>query len=95
MTYLMTTKGTGDEATFRKVSEKVLPNADGLIAIYAGATDTGMAVTTVWHSKAQADRFTAEVLIPAIVEVHGAAPSSPPSTVIEFEAFFEHATVPA
>ena len=95
MTYFMTTQGSGDPETFLAVNEKVLPNADGILAIYAGSTETGMAITTVWQSKAHSDRFTAEVLLPALAEVLGAMPDGPPSVVIEAECFYEHVAVPA
>jgi hypothetical protein len=39
---------------------------DGLIATYAGAGPEGMCVISVWESKAHADRFTAELLVPTL-----------------------------
>jgi hypothetical protein len=95
MTYFMTTQGNGDEETFRKVNEKVLPHADGLIAIYAGPSGDGMAIHTLWETKAHSDRFTAEVLLPALAEALGAMPDGPPSVMIECETFYDHVRVPA
>ncbi len=46
---------------------------DGLLARYAGMSAEGLVVITVWESKAHADRFTAETLVPAIHAIHGDA----------------------
>lgn len=85
MTYVMTTTNTGDLETFRKVNERIQPHAHGLVALYAGASDSGMSITAIWESKAHADRFTAEHLIPALTDIAGARPEDGGS-FIDFEA---------
>jgi hypothetical protein len=85
MTYILSTNGPGDEATFRKVGDLVGDQTEGLIALYAGTSGAGLSVTAIWESKAHADRFTAEKLMPALRQV-GVEPGTPTS-MIEFETF--------
>jgi hypothetical protein len=86
MTYVMTTHtSNGDAETYRKVTARVSDHADGLIARYAGMSENGLAVTTVWQSKAHSDRFVAEHLIPAVRDLAGEPNGD--STTIDFEAF--------
>ena len=59
MTYIISTDGPGDEATFHKVGDLVGGRPDGLIALYGGASANGLSITAVWESKTHADRFTA------------------------------------
>jgi hypothetical protein len=86
MTYVMTTHNDqADPETYLKVTERVAGHADGLIARYAGTTEKGLAVTTVWQSKAHSDRFVAEHLMPAIRDIVGEPTGNGIS--IEFEPF--------
>ena len=85
MTYIISTNTPGDEATYRKVGELVDTQPEGLVALYAGAGGDGLSVTAVWESKAQADRFAAEQLVPALRQL-GVQPGTP-SSMIEFETF--------
>jgi hypothetical protein len=85
MTYIISTNGPGDEATFRKVGDLVGDRPEGLVALYGGASDAGLSITAVWESKAKADRFTAEKLFPALRQL-GVEPGAPTS-MIEFETF--------
>lgn len=55
------------------------------MALYAGAGGDGLSVTAIWESKAQADRFAAEQLMPALQQL-GVQPGAPTS-MIEFETF--------
>ena len=87
MTYIISTNGKGDEATFRKVGDLVGDRPDGLIALYAGASGDGLSITAIWETKAQSDRFAAEKLMPALAQVGVAAGA--PTTMIEFETFSE------
>jgi hypothetical protein len=85
MTYIISTTTAGDEATFRKVGDLVGDGAEGLIALYAGASGDGLSITAVWETKAHSDRFAAEKLMPALRQLGVAG--GPPSTMIEFETF--------
>jgi hypothetical protein len=85
MTYIISTNNSGDEETFRKVGDIVGNGAEGLIALYAGASGDGLSITAVWETKAHSDRFAAEKLMPALRQLGVAG--GPPSTVIEFETF--------
>ena len=71
MTYLMTTNTTGDLATFRAICERVDPHTTGLVARYAGVNEHGLAITSIWETKAACDRFTTEQLFPAFQAVLG------------------------
>lgn len=42
---------------------------DGLLGRYVGMSEDNLVVTAVWASKAQSDRFSAEVLGPVIARV--------------------------
>ena len=86
MTYIISTNGPGDEATFNQVGDLV-GHPDGLIALYAGAAGAGLSITAIWESKAHSDRFTAEKLFPALRQL-GIEPGAPAS-MIEFETFSE------
>lgn len=70
MTYLMTHFWPGGtEAQYRATVAVVHP-ADGLpagqINHAAGPTDGGFLISVLWDSKASADRFVGEVLMPAM-----------------------------
>ena len=88
MTYLITMNSSGDAETFRKVNERVEPHAHGLLALYAGVNDRGLAITSVWQTKAHSDRFTVEHLIPAIREIVGEPTGG--GLTVDFECFHEH-----
>lgn len=85
MTYIISTNTPGDEATFQKVGDLVEAQPDGLVALYAGPGGDGLSITAVWETKAQADRFAAEQLVPALQGLGVQAPT--PTTMIEFETF--------
>ena len=87
MTYIISTNSPGDEATFNKVGDLVGDHTDGLVALYAGASGSGLSVTAIWETKAHSDRFTAEKLLPALQQLGVAG--GPPTTMIEFETFAE------
>ena len=89
MTYVLVTNSTtGDPETFQAISDRVEEHADGLVARYAGINERGLAITSVWESKAHADRFTVDHLLPAIDDIVAEAdrPSDGP-LVIEYDAF--------
>lgn len=86
MTYLMTSNTPGDIGTFRAICAIVDSHATGLIARYAGENEIGLAITTVWESKAACDRFTVEHLQPALASVAG-DPDTPPAGPMVFVSF--------
>jgi len=88
MTYLLITKNPGGTIEgFRAVNDVVGPEApDGLVALYAGMEGDDLAICSVWASKAQCDRFSAERLRPALDQVLGAMPDGGPPVMITFEA---------
>ena len=92
MTYLITTNSPGDAETFNKISERVERHAHGLLALYAGINDRGLAITSVWESKAHSDRFTVEHLMPAIRELMGEHTGG--GITVDFDCFHEQIGAP-
>jgi hypothetical protein len=71
--------------TYEAVNEKAGVNEnppEGLIVHTAGDVDGQWQIVDVWESEADADRFGAERLGPAIEAVMGAAPPGPPPTTV-------------
>ena len=62
------------------------PRPEGMVARYVGACDGGLAITVVWDSKAHADRFETEQLIPTVRRLMGPPAANGPSTSIAYEA---------
>lgn len=90
MTYLMTSNTDGDLGTFRQIVDRV-GAPPGMIARYAGENEHGLAITTVWETKAACDRFTAEQLIPALTAVLGdPLPAGATSAFVTFEVIDQH-----
>jgi hypothetical protein len=88
MTYvLITTSTAGTYESYEQVLA-ALPTTrpEGLIARYAGMSDRGLSITAVWESKEHADRFTAELLVPTIRSVVGAAADEGESLVVQYDA---------
>ena len=82
MTYAITTQTPANQEQFEAI-DAVLGDEPvaGLLARYTGLTDAGVAVTSLWASKADADRFFAERLRPAIDQVPGAAATEPQASI--------------
>ena len=59
---------------------------EGMIARYVGVSDAGLAITVVWTSKAHADRFETEQLMPTVRRVMGPPVPNNGSTFYNFEA---------
>jgi hypothetical protein len=59
--------------------------AEGLLVHVGRPTPTGFEVLEIWESKAQYQRFDAEVVRPALAELTGGAPPPEPPRVEEFE----------
>jgi hypothetical protein len=81
MTYIITTNTHGDMDTFHEIDAIVGP-VSGLVARYAGMNDHGLAVTSVWDSKADADRFFSEQLGPALQQLAGDEPATDVSNIV-------------
>lgn len=58
----------------------------GMVARYVGMSDAGLAITVVWASKADADRFESEHLLPTVRRVMGPADADSASTFFSYEA---------
>lgn len=86
MTYVITTTSPGgDLDSYHRVNARIgdEPPA-GLLHHFVGIDAAGnLAITSVWASKADGDRFAAERLLPALREVLGDAGGN--SSVIDFE----------
>ena len=55
-------------ADYRSVDDEMGdPRPDGLLLTILGTDDTGLHVIDLWESKAHADRFAAERLLPAFI----------------------------
>lgn len=59
---------------------------EGMIARYVGVSDAGLAITVVWTSKAHADRFETEQLMPTVRRLMGPPSPDSGSTFYNFEA---------
>jgi hypothetical protein len=72
---------------FRAVAAKHNPpqDIDGLLAWAAGTDENGLHVVTVWESKAQMDRWSAEQLFPAF-QALGMADLAPRMQFTEYDA---------
>jgi hypothetical protein len=66
---------------FDAVMEQVGGEPEGLHARYVGTTGGELRVVTVWESKADADRFFAERLGPALAKVLGPEPVGTPEVL--------------
>jgi hypothetical protein len=58
----------------------------GMIARYVGMSDAGLAITVVWASKADADRFETEQLGPTVRRVMGSQGPGRGATFFSYEA---------
>jgi hypothetical protein len=58
----------------------------GMVARYVGMSEAGLAITVVWASKADADRFETEQLLPVIRRVMGPPSPDGTATVFSYEA---------
>jgi hypothetical protein len=90
MTYMLSTQTPATPEQFEAVDAVVGPDMPtGLLARYIGVTDVGVAVTTMWASKADADRFFVERLRPAVQQVTGVDEPPPPQATIGYEVTHE------
>lgn len=94
MTYLMTANTPGDLDTFRAVCDLIDAHAVGLVARYAGENENGLAITSIWETKAACDRFTVEHLHPTLASLVGDRPPAAegPTVFVAFESVEERVT---
>jgi hypothetical protein len=60
-------------------------DVEGLLVHLGRPTATGFQVLGIWASKAQYERYDAEVIKPALAELSGGAPPAEPPRTEEFE----------
>lgn len=72
--------------TYRKIQAE-LGNVkpEGQLVHSVGTSETGLRFIDIWESKAHADRFAAEILMPAFVAVLGAAPADTVFSAVELD----------
>jgi hypothetical protein len=86
MRYILTTQSGTTLDDFSKVAAVIGPDMpSGLLARYVGVSQTGLCITTIWASKVDSDRFTAERLFPALRQVFGREPGEP-AALVGYEA---------
>jgi hypothetical protein len=85
MAYTTISETRGTLETFAQV-DGLLPDTlpDGLLIGIRGMSELGLTIVTVWRSRADADRFSAEHLGPALAKV-GGDPAPPPLVSIRVE----------
>lgn len=68
MSYAMVSQSPGVGIEWHHALERELGDApvEGLVATYAGTGPDGLCVISVWESKAHADRFAVEQLVPTL-----------------------------
>ncbi|MFP5318703.1 MAG: hypothetical protein ACLGI2_10470 [Acidimicrobiia bacterium] len=95
MTYITSTQVVGGSLAVYHDLLAALPTTEplGLLARYAGTTDGMLVITAVWESKAHSDRFTAEMLRPAIRGL--SLPPGQSSRTVEYETDDEFVAVPS
>lgn len=87
MSYAMVTQAPGVDISWHHTLERELGDEpiDGLIATYAGTGPDGMCAISVWESKAHADRFTAELLVPTLQRLGVTPQQQTRRSVLEIE----------
>ena len=86
MSYAMVSQNHGVGMETHHALERALGDepVEGLIATYAGRGPDGLCVISVWHSKAHADRFTTERMIPTLNRL-GFTPDPTRRSVLEID----------
>jgi hypothetical protein len=87
MSYAMVSQSQGVDISWHHALERELGDdpIDGLIATYAGAGPEGLCVISVWQSKAHADRFAAELLVPTLQRLGVTADQQTRRSIIEVD----------
>jgi hypothetical protein len=73
------------DALHAEIGRRSSGDVDGAILHVGRTTSTGFQIIEVWESKEQCDRFTAEVVGPAIAALSAGGPPAGEPTVQEFE----------
>jgi hypothetical protein len=87
MSYAMVSQSQGVGIEWHHALERELgaEPVDGLVATYAGTGPDGLCVISVWESKAHADRFTAEQLVPTLQRLGVTADQRARRSVLEID----------
>jgi hypothetical protein len=73
------------DALHAKITGRGDGGAAGLLVHVGRPTATGFEVLEIWESRAQYERYAAEVIAPAVAELSGGAPPPEPPRNQEFE----------
>jgi hypothetical protein len=73
------------DALHAELARRTSGEVDGLLVHVARPTAAGFQVIEVWASKEDCDRYTAELVNPAIAELSGGQPPPMDSAIEEFE----------
>ena len=95
MSYAMVSQSHGVGIEWHHAVQRELGSepVEGLLASYAGTGKDGLCVISVWESKAHADRFTVEQLVPALQRLGVTPDQQTRRSVIEID--LDDATAPA
>ena len=73
------------DALHAELGRRTSGDVDGLLLHLARQTGAGFQVIEVWESKELCDRYTAELVTPAITELSGGQPPPMDPAIEEFE----------
>jgi hypothetical protein len=77
MSYLLTTQTPASPDEFARIDAVIGDEwPAGLLSRHQGETELGVVVSTLWASKADADRFFVERLRPAVDQVGASEPTA-------------------
>jgi hypothetical protein len=73
------------DALHAEIARRTGGGADGLLVHLGRPTATGFEVLEIWESKAQYQRYDADVVAPALAALTGGAPPPEPPRTEEFD----------
>jgi hypothetical protein len=73
------------DALHAEIARRTGDRVDGLLVHLGRPTATGFEVLEIWESKAQYERYQAEVVAPTMASLSGGAPPPEPPRTEEFE----------
>ncbi|TFV67462.1 UNVERIFIED_ORG: hypothetical protein E4P37_02355 [Bacillus sp. AZ43] len=73
------------DALHAELARRTSGDVEGLLVHVARQTDAGFQILEVWESKEQCDRYTAELVNPAMAELAGGQPPPTDPAIEEFE----------